>query len=87
MRLVTDSADPSAWRSQAACTGEMGQAFYPPLRPEKRSIKVAREQRAKAVCAGCAVRQECLEQAIESGERYGIWGGLTDVERTRLIAS
>lgn len=75
--------DPHAWRRDAACQGEMGEAFYPPLRPEKRSAKTAREARAKAVCAGCPVREECLEQAIATGERYGIWGGMTDLERSR----
>lgn len=65
----------------------MAVAFYPPLRPEKRSVKAAREERAKAVCAACPVRLQCLEQAVESGERFGIWGGLTDTERSGLRAS
>jgi WhiB family redox-sensing transcriptional regulator len=87
MRLVTDRLDPATWREQAACVGDMAEAFYPPLRPEKRSIKAAREERAKAVCAACPVRVQCLKQAVASGERYGIWGGLTDTERSRLRAS
>ena len=87
MRLVTDRFDPAAWRDQAACVGDMATAFYPPLGPEKRSVKTAREERAKAVCAACPVRPQCLDQAIESGERYGIWGGMTDSERSRLRAS
>lgn len=65
----------------------MGEAFYPPVRPEKRAAKAEREQRAKTVCASCIVRQECLEQALNSGERYGIWGGLTDAERHHVRAS
>jgi WhiB family redox-sensing transcriptional regulator len=87
MRLVTSRFDPATWRGQAACVGDMAAAFYPPLRPEKRSIKATREERAKAVCAACSVRVQCLEQAVDSGERYGIWGGLTDIERSRLRAS
>jgi WhiB family redox-sensing transcriptional regulator len=87
MRLVTDRFDPATWREQAACVGDMATAFYPPLRPEKRSVKTAREERAKAVCAACPVRLQCLDQAVESGERYGIWGGLTDTERSHLRAS
>lgn len=65
----------------------MATAFYPPLRPESRSSKQAREQDAKAVCASCQVREECLDHALAQGERYGIWGGLTDIERRHLHAS
>lgn len=65
----------------------MAAAFYPPLRSEKRSVKISREQQAKAVCASCTVRAQCLDQALERGERYGIWGGLTDLERRHLRAS
>ena len=85
--MSVDLREPGAWRRLAACAGEHGEAFYPPLRPEKRSAKAAREQRAKAVCAGCTVREQCLEQALDQGERYGIWGGLTDGERSHLRAS
>lgn len=87
MRLVAERFDPAAWREHAACLGDMAAAFYPPLRREKRSAKTTREERAKAVCAACPVRTDCLEQALLSGERYGIWGGLTDTERSRLLAS
>jgi len=87
MTLLRISADPHAWRQHAACDSDMADAFYPPLRNEKRSVKQAREKRAKAVCASCAVRTQCLDQALAHEERYGIWGGLTDAERRHLIAS
>ena len=72
------------WHAQAACIGEMGAMFYPPMRAEKRSAKAAREQRAKAVCEQCTVRRECLDYALANNERYGIWGGLTDAERRNV---
>ena len=72
------------WQVDAACHGEMGSIFYPPLRPERKVIRLARERRAKAACNSCHVRAECLESALEHNERYGIWGGLTDVERRAL---
>jgi WhiB family redox-sensing transcriptional regulator len=87
MMLVDQFNDPEAWRSHAACVGKVGIAFYPPMRPEKRSAKAAREDRAKAVCASCPVRQTCLDEALAHGERFGIWGGLTDTERSRLRAT
>ena len=76
-----------SWRDLAACSGDMGTLFYPPVRSERRSVKAARETRAKQVCAACPVRDRCLEQALNVGERYGIWGGLTDAERRHLLAS
>jgi WhiB family redox-sensing transcriptional regulator len=39
---------------------------------------------AKAVCAGCVVREECREFAYAGNEQVGIWGGET--ERTRRQA-
>ena len=31
---------------------------------------------AKAICAACAVRAECLALARARGEQFGIWGGV-----------
>ena len=31
--------------------------------------------RAKAICAGCALREPCLAGAIERREPWGVWGG------------
>ncbi len=87
MTLLNLRTDPNAWREQAACQGDMAAAFYPPLRPENRAVKHVREQQAKTVCASCMVREQCLDQALSHGERYGIWGGLTDTERRQLRAS
>ena len=73
------------WHDLAACSGESGAVlFYPPLRAERRAARLRREARARAVCESCAVRHECLQHALDHHERYGIWGGLTDRERSRL---
>jgi Transcription factor WhiB len=42
--------------------------------------------RAKAMCARCPIRQQCLDYAIDSHEAYGIWAGTSEEER-RLIAA
>lgn len=39
---------------------------------------------AKAVCQACAVRVECLEYALDRGEKFGIWGGTSERERRQL---
>lgn len=77
-------SDGASWQADAACQGEQGSVFYPPIRPERKAIRLAREQRAKAVCGTCSVRRECLDASLRHNERYGIWGGLTDVERRHL---
>jgi len=36
---------------------------------------------AKAICATCPVREECLEYALETNQDSGIWGGLDEEQR------
>ena len=65
-----------AWRDEAACLGADPELFFP---PERRGAAQARK--AKAICAGCPVRTECLEYAVRHGERFGVWGGTAEEER------
>ena len=46
-----------------------------------------REAAAKAICARCPVITECRAHALRAQERYGIWGGLTEHERTDLLTA
>lgn len=39
--------------------------------------------RAVAICRECPVQPECLHHAHQSDERYGVWGGLSPIERDR----
>jgi WhiB family redox-sensing transcriptional regulator len=39
---------------------------------------------AKAICAGCTVRAQCLDYALDTNQEPGIWGGLTEDERRTL---
>ena len=45
----------------------------------------ARELQAKATCAQCPVRGECLGYAMRVSEPLGIWGGLNETERHALV--
>ena len=78
-RVAPPSRQP--WQERAACAGEIGVLFYPPMRAEKKAVRLRREAHAISVCQQCPVREECLQYAIDHDERYGIWGGLTDRER------
>lgn len=61
---------------RALCAETDPEAFY----PEKGgSIRAA-----KAVCAGCDVRLQCLSWALEHDEKFGVWGGLAERERRQL---
>jgi WhiB family redox-sensing transcriptional regulator len=59
--------------------------FFAPNRPETREEKTMRERQAKAICARCPVRIECLEYAVRIREPHGIWGGLNELERRILL--
>lgn len=39
---------------------------------------------AKAICKQCPVQKECLAWALENDEEFGVWGGLTAIERKNL---
>lgn len=45
------------------------------------------ERRAKGICMGCPVRMDCLMHALESDERYGIYGGANARDRRRIASS
>jgi WhiB family redox-sensing transcriptional regulator len=68
--------DQLAWQDQANCKGANADLFFPERGASTRS--------AKAICRECTVRQECLDFAIETGEKFGIWGGLSERERRRV---
>ena len=64
---------PAPWTVDAACADADPAVFFidhgRPAAP------------AKAICAGCPVRVECLDFALASRERFGVWGGMTEKER------
>ncbi|MGI8773611.1 MAG: WhiB family transcriptional regulator [Actinomycetota bacterium] len=73
------------WREDAACLTHPGIVFFGVEDLESPAEKRSREDRAKDVCSGCAVKRECLEYALAAREPYGIWGGLTELERKAAL--
>ena len=65
-----------AWRSEASCAGVDPDLFYPGRGGDA--------EPAKAVCRRCPVRSQCLATALLRGEKFGTWGGLTELERRPL---
>lgn len=72
------------WRLEAACRGLDPELFFSSDDIVNRQERQEREAEAKAVCTRCAVRTDCLTYALDAGERYGVWGGLTAQERRAL---
>jgi WhiB family transcriptional regulator, redox-sensing transcriptional regulator len=71
-----------SWQDGAACGGMDALLFFGPdheARPEREIC----EAKAKAVCALCPVRVQCLDYALRNSIRHGIWGGLNEDERAR----
>lgn len=68
------------WTSRAACRGRELDLFFghPGERPAERE---RRERQAAEVCAGCPVRDPCLDYAIGRPEKHGTWGGLGEDAR------
>lgn len=60
--------------------------FFPPSAVERKDDRERREERAKAICRVCPVQGPCLEFAVEIREPYGIWGGLTELERRQVVS-
>jgi WhiB family redox-sensing transcriptional regulator len=66
------------WRLAAACRSADPELFFP-ISASGRALEQVTE--AKAICAGCPVRPECLEFALRTQQVHGIWGGMTEEER------
>ncbi|MEN3265572.1 MAG: WhiB family transcriptional regulator, redox-sensing transcriptional regulator [Pseudonocardia sp.] len=69
------------WRERAACRTEDPELFFP--------VGIAGPAldqliEAKSVCHRCPVAAECLAWALDTGQRAGVWGGLSEDERYQL---
>ena len=72
---VEIGAMPGDWAQSALCAQVDPELFFPG--------KSHNGNAAKKICGMCDVRIECLQFAIETDQRGGIWGGMT--EHTRAI--
>ena len=63
--------------ADASCKGVDTVVFFP--------VSDTFAGEAKAICAECPVAEKCLDYAIATHQSDGVWGGLTAVERHRLV--
>lgn len=64
----------TGWREDAACRDMPPEIFFP-----RRNTRAE----LKSVCAGCSVRAECLDEALEWGYS-GWWGGTSATTRRKI---
>jgi WhiB family redox-sensing transcriptional regulator len=74
--LVQIRTEERSWQELGACVGIEVNLFFPE--------RGGSTTEAKEVCRGCVVRETCLEYALSNGEKFGIWGGLSERERRRV---
>ena len=70
------TSETSTWTLKAACYGCKTDLWFPERGEDPRP--------ARRICAGCVVRQECLDYAIRNDIKFGIWGGLGERERRQV---
>lgn len=75
--LPHNPTPPDMWQEQAACHGIDPDVFFPTSEEEAGP--------ALAYCGACRIREMCLAWALKNGERYGVWGGLTEQQRRRIV--
>lgn len=66
------------WHAHAACQHERSDVFFIAAGSGLRA--------ARAICAACPVKQDCLDAALDTPESadFGTWGGTTASERRKL---
>lgn len=84
-RLPGPVMDLWEWQYQGACREADPTLFFHP-EGERGSARRRRADSAKAVCATCPVMDACRSHSMAVREPYGVWGGLSEDERTSLLA-
>ena len=79
MTMTETRAD---WWSLGACSSSADPELFFPISesgPGRQQLAAA-----KAVCARCQVRKQCLRYALAAGPLHGVWGGTGEEERRLL---
>ncbi len=85
-RLPGPISDLWDWQRLGSCRGRDSAQFFHPD-GERGASRGRREAAAKSVCQTCPVRAQCAAHALATREPSGVWGGFTEAERLRLLAS
>lgn len=75
--------DGEYWYLLGSCRQESPEHFFG-SENESRDTRLRRERQAKQICQSCPVLLRCRAHALNTREKYGIWGATTPIERQRL---
>lgn len=81
-RLPQPNLDEYEWQDRASCRSVPVAVFFQ-SENARGGVRAAGEEAAKQVCRRCPVIAQCRVHAI-AAEDYGVWGGLTALERAAL---
>ena len=79
---MTEMDNRAGWWSRAACATADPELFFP-ISYSGPALRLV--TKAKAVCARCQIQPQCLRYALDAGSVQGVWGGMTEEERRRLL--
>ncbi|MEV5242959.1 WhiB family transcriptional regulator [Streptomyces cinnamoneus] len=68
-------------RPRPACGDEDPELFFPIGNTGPALLQI---EEAKAVCRRCPLMESCLQDALERGEAFGVWGGTDEDDRRRI---
>jgi WhiB family redox-sensing transcriptional regulator len=78
---VVEDGGRQAWLDQAACRDRDPEQFFPEPGEQAKAAE------AKAICAGCQVRDHCRDLAVKAAggldQDHGVFGGTLPAERSR----
>ncbi|MDP9067862.1 MAG: WhiB family transcriptional regulator [Actinomycetota bacterium] len=81
---MAEAEEQLEWQEDAACREYDNILFFGGDDGESELERQTRESHAKSICRTCPVKEPCLEFAMDTNQKYGIWGGYTDKERGSL---
>ena len=70
------------WAATAACREADASMFFAP-EGERESARQHRQTKAQSICRDCPALSLCRDHALATEEPYGIWGGMTELDRRR----
>lgn len=84
------------WTDDAACRGKDQRHWFPIAAGQSYQRQATRAGQpddpfayGRSICAGCPVRDACLDEALTAQRQgrvlHGLWGGLDEIERRKLL--
>ena len=68
---------------QAACRGTIYTDLFYSVEEQRSILQYEYINALRAICGQCPIWKECLTYAMEN-EQYGVWGGMTSIERLSM---